>query len=761
MEKNEAFLKKLLVTFGIEASEHITAISTGLIELESTLSTERQAEIIETAFRDTHSMKGAARSVNLSDIETVCQALENVFAALKRKEIVPKRSLLDLLHKTINLLGELLAPVGTEGSFPEKTRIRSLISELNDAAKGIHADAAPGQQKITSGFQPSSEEITAPSIPVISSMSSDSMRISNSKLNSILLQGEGLLAVKQAVAYQSTELRKISNTLEDLKKDWLKMRPDLRALQVADMTGNGAEVPRRRRSKKKFHDFLENHGERVTKLHHSVTALVKTVSRDQRSIGAMVDGLIDDLKSVSLLPFTSLLEMIPKVIRDLSNDQGKKVLFTTTGGEIEIDKRILDEMREPLIHLIRNCIDHGIEKPADRSTQKKPEEGAIAVSVRHREGKSVEILVSDDGRGIDAAKIQESAVKIGMLSREEAKELDEQGILQLIFRSGVTTSPFITNISGRGLGLAIVRERVEKLGGSLFYETTKGKGTTFHILLPLTLTTFRGVLVRVDESTFLIPTVGIDRTLRVKPDEIRTVENRETITLDGRAISFVPLADALELPGKKPSISPEHIYAAVLGTGDQMIAFGVDEVLSEQEVIVKDLGKQLRRVRNVAGATVLGTGKVVPILNVSDLLKSAVKITPVDRVSRPGEALATKKSLLVVEDSITSRTLLKNILEASGYDVQTAVDGMDALMMLKAGTFNVVISDVDMPRMNGFDLTAKIRADKKLADVPVVLVTALESREDRERGVEVGANAYIVKSSFDKSNLLEAIQRLV
>jgi two-component system chemotaxis sensor kinase CheA len=236
-----------------------------------------------------------------------------------------------------------------------------------------------------------------------------------------------------------------------------------------------------------------------------------------------------------------------------------------------------------------------------------------------------------------------------------------------------------------------------------------------------------------------------------------------SISIEGRTLPFVPLRAVLELSRRESGRDlPEFVSAAVLGTGDRRIAFGVDEVLHEQEVLVKDLGKQLRRVRNVAAATVLGTGKVVPILNVSDLLKSAVRVSSAAPApTAAGETTAGKKSVLVVEDSITTRTLLKNILEALGYDVRTAVDGMDGFTALKTGEFDLVVSDVDMPRMNGFDLTAKIRADKNLAETPVILVTALESREDRERGIDVGANAYIVKSSFDQGNLLEAIKRLI
>jgi two-component system chemotaxis sensor kinase CheA len=420
-------------------------------------------------------------------------------------------------------------------------------------------------------------------------------------------------------------------------------------------------------------------------------------------------------------------------------------------------------MKEPLIHLVRNCMDHGIEKPEERVLEKKPLSGTITITVALREGKSVELVVSDDGRGVDTAKVVGSARRLGILSRDEAAGPEERAACALIFRSGVTASPIITDLSGRGLGLAIVRERVERLGGSISCETAEGKGASFRIVLPLTLTTFRGVLVRVDDGMYVIPIANLDRTVRVRRDAIKSIENRETVTLDGRTLPFVPLRAVLELPrGEKGRDLPESIPAAVLGTGEDRIAFGVDEVLNEQEVLVKDLGKQLRRVRNIAAATVLGTGTVVPILNVPDLMKSAVRAAAAAAAPEAARELhAEKKNILVVEDSITTRTLLKNILEALGYDVRTAVDGMDAFTALRTGAFDLVVSDVDMPRMNGFDLTAKIRSDKKLAETPVILVTALESREDRERGIDVGANAYIVKSSFDQGNLLEAIRRLI
>jgi two-component system chemotaxis sensor kinase CheA len=360
---------------------------------------------------------------------------------------------------------------------------------------------------------------------------------------------------------------------------------------------------------------------------------------------------------------------------------------------------------------------------------------------------------------------------MGLLPADAAKRPGPQDMLQLIFISGMSTSPIITDISGRGLGLAIVREKVEKLGGTVSVQSRTGAGTTFLLLLPMTLATFRGVLVRVDEFIYVLPATNVERTLRVKKEDIRTIENRETIRLDGQILSMIRLRDTLELPARKnwsasnKFSGPEEASALsiiILNSVEKRMAFLVDEVLQEQEVLVKGLGAQLKRVRNIAGATVLGTGKVVPVLNVSDLMKSAVLSAAVSRKETPaGQTPAGAGRILVAEDSITSRTLLKNILETAGFQVTTAVDGADALAQVRSKEFDLVVSDVDMPRMNGFELTAKIRADKKLGEMPVILVTALESRDDKERGIEAGANAYIVKSSFDQSNLLEVVKRFL
>lgn len=758
--KDAEFLKRLLAMFKIEASEHLHVISSGLSEMAKG-DPANLAETIETVYREAHSLKGAARSVNLSNIVAICQAMENVFSALKLDRIALSAPLSDLLHQTVDFCYRL---IDAEKSSPaEKTEIRQLIRQLDDAlpaakdAEAGDAQAALPEEAVIrqaeaatpleeppvpdSPPEPAERTPAASAIPV----TAETVRISTAKLDALLLQTEEMISVKLATGQRAAELRELKKSFDLWKKE--------RQREGAGGITGGIAHRRHIADPLSADPFISSFEIRLT-------ALARAAEYDHRASGAMIDMLLDDMKKALMLPFSSMLEMFPLFVRDLARAAGKKAQLTTVGSDIEIDRRVLEEMKDPLIHLVRNCIDHGIEDPDMREKKKKFACGNLRIGVASRDSK-IEITVADDGAGIDVSTIISSAVRHATISQEAANKLGEQEALQLIFHSGVTTSPLITDISGRGLGLAIVREKVEKLNGTVTVETRMDAGTTFRLVVPLTLATFRGTLVGVSGQIFVLPSANVERVARAKRDAIQTVENRETLIFDGQPVSLVRLGDVLELKaaGSRQQTDDAPVQVVVLGSIEKRMAFMVDEVLREQEVLVKPLGRQLSRVRNIAGATVLGSGKVVPILNVPDLLKSAVKKAP---SFAPGAGDQPEKSsaVLVVEDSITARTLLKNILESAGYDVQTAVDGVDAMTALKSGEFDIVVSDVEMPRMNGFDLTAKIRADKKFSELPVVLVTALESREDRERGIDVGANAYIVKSSFDQSNLLEVIGRL-
>jgi two-component system chemotaxis sensor kinase CheA len=764
-EKDKDFLKKLLVTFKVEAEEHLKRMTAGLLELEKTSTGEKQTPIVEEVFREAHSLKGAARAVNMSEIEALCQSLESVFAAWKRREFVSSPELFDVLHQAVESLGLLVVSMDGEPAAALKAQIRELYENME---KALRAPPLLTRQKTLDN-----EEVRRPVAPrpepslspfEEKPVPTETVRIATAKLDTVFLKTEELLSVKPATGHHAAQLKEISTALTRWKKEWAKIQSDVGALR-RNLAKHPQDAGARNGHITKITEFLDWNLQAFTEFGNKLMSLDRSVQQDHRVLGGMVDGLLADMKKVLMLPVGSFLDTFPPLVRKLSRDQAKDVDLVMEGGETEIDRRILEEIKDPLIHAIRNCIDHGIEKPEERTEKKKPARGTIRIAILQKDSGKAEILISDDGRGIDLLKVRASALKLGVITQQEAESLSDQETLALIFRSGVSTSPMITDISGRGLGLAIVREKAEKLGGTVAVESHLGMGTTFHMVLPLTMATFRGIPVRVGEHLFVLPSTQVDRAARIRKEKIKTVENKETIELDGAAVSLVHLGDVLELPRESPAKDPTDTVNVVLITlANKRIAFVIDEVLNEQEVLVKSLGRQLSRVRNIAGATVLATRNLAPVLNVPDLMRSAIKIggAAVRHATVPlDQEQPKKKSVLVVEDSITARTLLKSILETAGYDVKSAVDGVDAFTLLRGGEFDIVVSDVEMPRMNGFDLTAKIRSDKNHSELPVILVTALESREDKERGVDVGANAYIVKSSFDQSNLLETMRRLV
>lgn len=793
-KQDDRFLEKLLATFRIEAEEHIRAITSGLLELEKASEGSDATEIIETMYREAHSLKGAARSVDVGSIEAVCQAVETVFGTLKRGKWTPHVELFDILHRAANTMTDALSTSEETDVEPLVTEILALLEggavgqrasgrskELKKPIKDsgwrekvkapaqsheVMPERAEARQRSVfvpeSGLESADPELTTRQVR---SVQTETVRIAVDKLDPLLRQVEEMVSLKLTTNQRLSDLQSLMSIISQWKQKWTsisshdssfgKMSADKSKTEASGPVNGGIT---------KLKDFLEWSESCVESLEKKLRALIKTADGDSRTHGQMVDDLLEDMMNVLMLPCSSLVEVLPRLVRDLARDAGKEVDLDIRGGDREIDRRILEEMKDSLIHLVRNSIDHGIEHPEVRERDGKPRRGTIAVAFSQVSGNQVELVVSDDGAGIDVVRVREAAARRGMLNEADKRALDDQEALSLVFRSEVSTSATVASISGRGLGLAIVRAKVENLGGSVSVATSAHVGTSFRILLPVTLSTFRGILVYAYGQPFILPTSHVERVVRINKDLVKTVRNEDTIEVNGRAIPLVRLGDTLELA----RASQEHagsllIPVLILRSGETLVGFSVDAVHQEQEVLVKGLGRQLSRVRNVAGATVLGSGRLVPILNVQDLVKSSVRRSFADvgpavgaeQIERP------KKNVLVVEDSITSRMLLKNILESSGYEVTTTVDGAEAWASLKGNHFDLVVADIEMPRMDGFQLTANIRGDDKLGDMPVVLVTSLASREDRERGVDVGANAYICKGSFDQNNLLEIIERLI
>jgi two-component system chemotaxis sensor kinase CheA len=756
------FLKRIQATYRIEAEEHLRAFSSGLMELEKTQTKESHAGIIEAMFREIHSLKGASRSVDQKEMESVCHPLENLFSALKRMEITLRPASFDLLHKTVEFLSRLIADSGKKQSPADLQNKRDLIQQLvltiSEAKNTPPGEEQVRQTDIATNVSPADIPLRTSTPPEpareLKLARAEVVKIPISKLDPLLFQAEEFLQTKISLRHQTNNLIDIVSEVNEWKAESVRRRG--RHSMSVDAQWN---------------EWEESDASHLNKLESHLSAMLHALEKNHHNLERIANDHLDAVKQLLMLPVAFLVEAFPAMVREISRNQEKEIELMIQGSNLEIDKRILEEIKDPLIHLIRNCIDHGIGTPRERLQHNKPSLGKITMTFSVRESGLVEITVSDDGKGIDKTRVLASAVKSGSISEEVAEKLNTDEILSLIFLSGLSTSPIITNLSGRGLGLSIVREKVERLNGSISVETLEKEGTTFRIILPLTLATFRGILVGTGDQRFILPIMNVERVIRVKAEDFTTLENHETMRIDNDILPVVSLQEALGLPERRAVVTrsslaeqggPPLIRIVVLVSGQKRIAIKVDEVFDENQVLVKGLGKLLRRVRNISGATILGSGTVVPVINVADLMTSAIQAGG-RKTASDSETIPETKSakILVAEDSITSRTLLKNILETAGYLVTVAIDGSEAWARIKRGAFDLVLSDVDMPKMNGFELTKKIRNDAGLSKIPVVLITSLESREDFERGIEAGADAYMIKNSFDQGNLLELIRKLI
>lgn len=502
---------------------------------------------------------------------------------------------------------------------------------------------------------------------------------------------------------------------------------------------------------KRLQDLMEL-GERDQRLSTLVADFEKTIEGLNHLIGDFEERLM----KVRMQPLSTILRPIQRAVRELARQFGKEVTFQVEGERTRVDKRILNEIVDPLVHLIRNAIDHGIEPPEERKRLGKSPKGLLRISAWHSGGRVV-IEIEDDGRGIDVDKLKQKALEKGLVTKEEMQGWDQRDILDLLCSPGFSTQGTATSVSGRGMGMNVVKNNIEKLKGTMSLSFQKHRGTKITLYLPLTLITDKVLLIKVGEETFAIPTTFVERTMKISSGELCTINNKIALIYQDHTIPLVSLGHLLGCQRKE---NGRPIQAVVLKSFDKRVAFRVDELLDEQEVVIKSLGTHLKRVDKIAGASILVDGKVVLILDVPSLILSAHwEESPSEET--PQSPKEGKRTILVVEDQLTTQHLEKSILEAAGFEVDTARDGIQALAKLSQKSFDLVITDIKMPNMDGFALTNYIKSHPRLQNIPVVVVSSMEREEDKKRGLEVGADAYIVKSKFDQENLIDTIRTLI
>ncbi|MFH0966284.1 MAG: response regulator, partial [Methanobacteriota archaeon] len=587
------------------------------------------------------------------------------------------------------------------------------------------------------------------------------VRIASHKLDRLIAGSDDLLTTRLFITHRMRDLEDMMSSFSLWRWNQTQIEGDLHHIREFTSGIQKSALPAEVLPPlERIVDFLAFDREFVSRLQHDLALHIRATEVDRSALESSTNEISDLIHDAVLVPVAGLLSSFSKFVREYSRSVGKSVDFQIVGKDIEMDRRILEAIKSPLMHLIHNAIDHGIEYSDIREKQGKSARGMLQIRVTTHSGSKVTIDVIDDGAGIDRSLIKQAAVEKGVISsRQEANITDEEAIW-LIFRSGLSTKSEVTDLSGRGLGLAIVDDSVTRLGGELMVSSEPLKGTTISIILPVRLATLRGVVVRSGSQTYVFPIQQIGKVIRADPDSFFYQGNRMVVRIEGEIIRVIKLTEALGVPDISYQVDGlVPIPLVTLEYAGRQIACVVDEVIRVQEIVVRPLGSLLRRIKRITGAVILGDGAVAMVLDPLEIIQEAFS-TGHHFIPDPPLKRSVKK-ILVVDDSATSRALLRRILEVAGYQVHTAYDGIDAFGKLKNFDFNLVVSDVDMPRMSGYTLTEKIRADDRFRHIPVFLVTSLHSTQDQDYGKAVGANAYIVKSRFEKNTFLTIIKELL
>ena len=703
--------------FRIESAEHLQKLDAGLLRLEKT---PQDQALVQEIFREAHSLKGSARMLGLIDIQGLANTVEDMLGEVRSGKlqitadvIKPQLTTLDQIRKLVaEAVGDSdLAIPSSQAEIPApKDEIQPLILEPAPIVSG----ALPN---------PTTESVKSDSInkghQIPSEFHIETLRVDAKKLDFLLSQVGELVVSRSRILRWQEEFNKWVNQLEE------------------------AQIP---------NETL------LTQVQSMRSKLIEDAGR----LSAITEEIEGGIIGLRLLPISTLLEQFPRMVHDLAAEEKKQVDLIFEGESTVADKRIIEEMKSPLMHMLRNAIDHGIELPEDRVKTGKHPVGKILVKVS-QEADHVRLDVSDDGRGLDLDAIRQQAVKRHLYSEAQALELDDAQLKNVLMTPGFSTNKMITDISGRGVGLDVVRSTVERMHGTLQINSTPGKGMVFTLNLPVSLTSTRVMRLREWGENYALPCEAIYFSKILKPGELIIREDRQCFYHDDEIITVSRLGSLLDRPSQFEDVHAALI-CVVIKVGEFNFGLIVDELHEEEEIVLKPPPVPIKRLRNVSGVTILDSGLVCAVLNAADLAKSAQRLhqrsVKADEMGQPTQA-PIKRSLLLVEDSIVTRIQEKRILEAAGYEVITAVDGVNAWNILASRSFDAIVSDIMMPNMDGLELTAKIRANKKFAEIPIILVTSLASEEDRRKGLEVGADAYISKSDFDQTILLDSITRLI
>ncbi len=750
--------KKFAVQFAGEAREHVAGLNEGLLKLERD---PADGETLNLVFRVAHTIKGSSRVVGLTPIAHVAHKIEDSLDALREKRIQPSKDLFNLLFKAIDLLSEMLDRV--QAGQEIDVNGGKICEELDLAAQGGAAAPSPAQPRRSGTAQPSSRQVPS-SAPEkqpgkVETPASPPDPAARSEKTGAAEAGSREETVRIPIARLDQTIKLMGEIVSNHNR-MKQALPDL--AKLGELSARLNELAERLTAGRRFgKGELENEVAVIAKELDANSVRLNDNAKDALSIQSLLtEEFREKVLRMRMLPLSVVWDAFPRLVRDMSTSLGKEVDFIMEGGETELDKKIIEKIGDPLQHIVRNCFDHGIEPPEERIRTGKPMKGVIKLSARYEGGNAL-IEVADDGAGIPIGKIKERALARKLFDEDTLNAMSASEIVNLIFRPGFSTSTIITDISGRGVGMDVARENiVEKLKGSIQIQTEEGRGTAFTIRLPVTLAIVRVLFAAVSDLKVSIATSSIDEIVKVSRGEIIDVVNKRAVRLREQIIPVLSLDKILELP-EKESAEKTDVYILILSQGKEKLGAIVDTLISGEDIALATLRPHMQKNELAAGATLVGRDEVVVLLHAPKLFALAKTAGAIDLAAKYREEEKKNLRILVVDDSLSTREIEKSILESYGYSVDLASDGVEGLEKAMESKYDLVITDVEMPRMDGFSLTERLRGESGYKHTPIIIVTSRDKEEDKRRGIQVGANAYIVKGRFDQSNLIETVQNLV
>ena len=726
---------------------------------------------IDEVFRRAHSLKGAARIAEIGPAEVVAHRLESLFAKVREGALRVTPEIVRAVHHGLDAIEDAAAAAAAERTPPDPARVLDVIEAAlggsNTAEGGRRMAEAEGHEAVNGAGTPAPSFRPRPSPPLTPRIENspdpdsalrlppsalpETLRVGADHLDRLLRSAGELQSEALQFGSVGRELADLGRQLDILEKEW----DGIRGAAAAELR-RLAEAPEYAR--------VYRHLAAVERQVRAVAKVARGVRRRYQggawSLQQLGGRLHQDVRRVRMVSADSVFQGFHKMVRDLARDEGKEVEFRAAGLDTPVDRAVLQVLKDPLMHALTNAVTHGVERPDERTARGKPEAALVTLRLETA-GNRLRVSVEDDGRGIDPAEVAAAAVRKGLLTEAETAALSASERTRLVLRPAFSTAQTVTAASGRGMGLSVVQEAVARLQGEVeVLPAADGPGTRVVLSVPLSVATQRLLFVTCRGQTYGVPLHAIERLVRVRPEELESVEGKPMLMLAGRPVPIIGLAGLLDGAADDPA-ARDVIPVAVLRAGGRRTGVVVDAFLAERSELIKPLDGPAARVGTLAGGVLLGDGSVALVLNPAELLTTAPTraVGPVTRVA----AVIEKKPpvVLVVDDSLTTRTLEKSILEVNGFTVRIAVDGVEGLAKLRAEAIDLVITDVEMPRMTGFQMLEEMKRDPRLARTPVIVVTSLAKREDQERGLALGADAYIVKRKFDHQDLLDTVRQLI